>query len=317
MTTAGSHERIVTLREQVQVAHTAASTARTARRASQEASRLAGSLADRRAAADAEVAEATRRLRAVQGLHPVRLAHLVRGHAGHEVAVRAERLDAATRTRDAIVAEAHEHLEQARRLSAEADAAAASAAALPRLLDDLACLIHDVGGNEAARLAEADARIAPPLTDELALSHALQATRHARARVREAIEQLVSAHAWGAGGTDHAVDAVTTAVLTLRRETPKGPLPVRAATDRWLRWAATVRADTVRADTVRADGTRSAENASSASRLQARTALELARELAAEFDVAVADAAQQRSRVRRAVAGSRAVQIEILRGVAA
>ena len=168
----------------MRIAHTAASTARTARRASQEASRLAGALADRRAAADAEVAEAVRRLRAVHGLRPVRVAQLVRGRVRSETLRRTEALRGRLLKRDAIVGEVHAQLDDARRLSAEADAAASRAAALPRLLDELARLIHDAGGDDAERLAAAEAQIATPLTSELALSHALQATRHARARIQ-------------------------------------------------------------------------------------------------------------------------------------
>ncbi len=296
MTIAASDERIMALREQMRLAHTAASTARTARRASQEASRSAGALADQRAAADAAVAEAVRRLRAVHGLRPVRLAHLLRGRSRHETLLRAEALEAASVQRDAIAAQARAHLDDVRRLSAQADAAAAQAAALPRLLDELARLIHDAGGDDAVRLAAAEASIGPPLTSELALSHALQATRHARTRIQEAIAQLVTAHAWGARGADHAMESVTAAVLMLRRDTPRGPEPVREATDRWLCWVA---------------GSLGSAAAPS------RSALEEARRLDAELGAAAAEVARQRAQVRHAVAGSRAVRIEILCGAAA
>ncbi len=289
-------EHVHLLRARVHRARRAAVTARLARSAAREAAEAAGALAPERSAADGEVIEARRRWRAVQGIRPARLAHAFgRRRGAVERAARAEALTAAIRRRDEVVSQAQSHLDRARRLDRQADDATATAAALPRLLDELDAAIRAGGGADADRLAAADATIDPPLTSELALTRALQATHHARERIDQAGQLLIAAHAWHSGDGREAMAAITASVLMLRRDVPRCPRAMREATDSWLCWSA-----------ARAGGP-----------VEAQAALEQARCLLGRLDVVLADLTRRRAQARHLLAGARALRIEILAGAAA
>jgi len=242
------------LRESVRIAEAAAMSARQNRSAAQEAARLAGALADRRAAADALVSEAARRLRAVRGLHPTRLAYLLRGRAAAERAARTRALQSAVGERDAVVARVRAHLDDAKRFTMDAEVSSGRAAALPRLLDELTEHVRLAGGDSAARPSGTDPDLSR-LSHELELTVALQAVHHADRLVRDGLDRLVSAYAWGRYDDEcgdrpgpalpparmaearEAVELVTGAVLAVRRAvTPARPRLV-GATDAWLDWA--------------------------------------------------------------------------------
>ncbi len=243
------------LRESVRVAEAAATSARQSRSAAQESARLAGALADRRAANDTQVSEAARRLRALQGLRPTRLAFLVRGRGAAERAARVALLHASLQARDDVVAQVRAYLDDAERFTVDAEVSSGQAAALPRLLDELTEHVRLVGGDSAARLSETDPDL-PRLTHELELTQTLHAVHHADRLIREGLDRLVSAYAWGRYDGDcgdrsgtalpparvaearEAVELVTGAVLAVRRAvTPARPRLV-SATDTWLGWAA-------------------------------------------------------------------------------
>lgn len=286
--------RVVDLREQVQGARTAAVAARQAARAARQAQAEAGALAGRRAAADREVAEAVRRLRAVRGLRPRRVLLAVRGGSAVERLRRADDLLAARGRRAEIVEEVRARLAEAHRLSRQAETSAAVAAALPRLLDELARAICEQGGEQARRLAAAEASLAPPLGNEIVISRTLQALRHARGRVARSAERLSGAGAWSGEPVGPAVATVTAAVLTLRRDVPQLPVPLREATDTWLCWSASRAPDAV----------------------PAGLALEQARLLLVRLEVIESQVRRQRTQVRRLVAGTRALRTGILQGAA-
>jgi hypothetical protein len=227
------------LRESVRIAEAAATSARQNRSAAQESARLAGALADRRA---------------VQGLHPTRLAYLLRGRGAAERVARTRALQTAVGERDEVVARVRAHLDDAERFTMDAEVSSGRAAALPRLLDELTEHVRLAGGDSAARPSETDPDL-PRLSHEVELTQALQAVHEADRLVRDGLDRLVSAYAWGRYDDEcgdrpgpalpparmaearEAVELVTGAVLTVRRAvTPARPRLV-GATDAWLDWA--------------------------------------------------------------------------------
>ena len=288
-------ERITALRDAVKQAQAAAAAARTARAGSREAARLGGELAPRRAAADSEVAMAARRARQLSGLRPQRWFLTLRGRGRQERDARQRTHQAALAHRDQIVAESSRLCRTALELAELADREAARAATLPRLLDELAALLRHAGGDHAVRLAEVEARLEPGLRSEIECSLAVQAVDRACRRLRELTVQLVTAAA--RSGSDAAVaariDAITHAVLILRRDLSHPPDDLRAATDAWLRWSAGP------------DGR------------EGRELLDRVGTLVRGLDDCAEALVRERSLVRHEVARTRAVQLDILRGVAA
>lgn len=168
-------EPLLAQRSGLAEAFDAAARARSARRAGDEAARLVGALADRRAAADSAVRDAQRRVAAVRVLRPSWFLLVLTGRLVAERGRRRAALAAAVADRDAVVAKVRAYQKESAGLHQAADAAAAQAAALPRLLDEVALLVRAAGGDGAARLAACEAAIGPLLVEDAVLTQAIRA----------------------------------------------------------------------------------------------------------------------------------------------
>lgn len=150
----------------------------------------------------AAVEQAGRSVRAVRRVGPGTLWYAGRGELAAERERRGARLRAALAERDDLLARIAGRECRARDYRAESLRLRATAAALPRLLDEAAGQVHRTGGPLAQALSAAEAGLEPVLRREADLDQAVRWIRWSRVHVGDALDRLGTART-GAGYRDY------------------------------------------------------------------------------------------------------------------